>query len=100
MQGRSRGSARRGRGRGSNPYHTAFPPLFGHSSNPGESSSKSAKDVLLTPETAYIQNTIREETVLYIDSSDIQWMVDPWEIKRRYLATQNAPPRFDQYRCV
>ncbi|CAL5361504.1 unnamed protein product [Camellia sinensis] len=100
MQGRSRGSARRGRGRGSNPYTTEFPPLFGHSSNPGESSSKSAKDVLLTPETAYIQNTIREETVLYIDSSDVQWMVDSWEIKRRYLATQNAPPRFDQYRYV
>ncbi|XP_028116482.1 uncharacterized protein LOC114314226 [Camellia sinensis] len=46
-----------------------------HAGNPGESSSKSAKDVLLAPETAYIQNTIREETILYIDSSDVQWMI-------------------------
>ena len=86
MQTRGRGPGRRGRGRGSNPYHIEFPGLHASSSTKGES-SHTAKDVLLAPPVPYVQNFITEETILYIENTDIQWMKDPWEIKRRYLTT-------------
>lgn len=92
----SRGHRGRGRGRGHTPRYdpTEFPPLKGQTSNP------SAKDILLKTEEPYTPNSITEETVLYIESSDEQWMTDPWEIKRRYLTTQQSPPHFDQYRYI
>ncbi|XP_028096083.1 uncharacterized protein LOC114296004 isoform X1 [Camellia sinensis] len=98
MQNWGRGPGRRGRGRGFPPPPTDFPSLLGIYSNKGES-SQTVKDVLLTPET-YFQNSITEETVLYIDTADIQWVSDPWEVKKRYLATQNSPPHLDTYRYV
>ena len=98
MHSRGQGPGRRGRGRG-NPYHTEFPGLNALSSKKGES-SQTAKDVLLAPLESNLQNSIIEETILYINREDVQWMYDPWEIKRRYLTTQHAPPQFDQYRYI
>ena len=98
MQNRGRGSGRGGRGRG-NPYNTDFPGLGATFSKKGEA-SQTAKDVLLAPPVPYVQNFIHEETVLYIENSEVQWMQDPCEIKRRYLTTQHALPRFDHYRYM
>lgn len=105
MSSRGRGPGQRGRGRGSNPYHiqnpyhTEFLGLSALSSKKGES-SQTVKDVLFTPQEPYLQNTIIEETVLYINTENEQWMFDPWEIKRRYLTTQHSLPHFDQYRYI
>ncbi|KAL7233193.1 hypothetical protein ACSBR1_016927 [Camellia fascicularis] len=41
-----------------------------------------------------------EETNLYFEIVDIKWMIDPWEIKDRYLHNQNFKPHFDQYRYI
>ena len=95
----SRGQRGRGRGRGSNPRYdpSEYPPL---SRGGGQTSNPTARDVLLRPEDPYTPNSLSDETVLWIEPSDEQWMTDPWEIKRRYLTTQQSPPHFDQYRYI
>lgn len=96
MTSRSRGRGQRGRGR-ANLYYTEFPTLNSQTSNSSASSSQpTVKDVLLLPE-QYIPNINVDETVLFIEQNDEKWMKDPWEIKRRYLTTQQSPPRFNQY---
>ena len=106
MSSRGRGLGRRGRGSGSNPYHiqnpfhTEFPGLSAALFSKKWESSQRAKDVLLTPPEPYLQNIVIEETVLYINTEDEQWMTDPWEIKRRYLTTQHSPLYFDLYRYI
>ena len=61
-----------------------------------KASFSSAKDVLLTTE-QYTPNSISEEIILYIEQDDEKWMTNPWEIKRRYLSTQQIFTHFDQY---
>ena len=93
----SRGHRGRGRGRGGHTprYESEYPVL-----SRGQTSTPSAKDILLQPEDPYTPNSITGETVLWIDSADEQWMQDPWELKKRYLTTQQSPPHFDQYRYI
>ncbi|KAF5930240.1 hypothetical protein HYC85_031113 [Camellia sinensis] len=94
----SRGQRGCSRGRGNTPRYdqTEYPPL----SRRGQTSNPSSKDILLKAEDPYTPNSITEETVLWIEPADEQWMTDPWEIKRRYLTTQQSPPHFDQYRYI
>ncbi|KAL7204861.1 hypothetical protein ACSBR2_017886 [Camellia fascicularis] len=62
---------------------------------------KYVKDALLTDESKSYQNNLNhEETILYLDNVDTKWMVDPWEIKDRYIHNQNFIPHFDQYRYI
>ena len=95
----SRGQRGRGRGWGSNSRYdpSEYPPL---SRGGGQTSNPTARDVLLRPEDPNTPNSLSDETVLWIEPSDEQWMTDPWEIKRRYLTTQQSPPHFDQYRYI
>ena len=93
---RSRGRGPRGRGRR---YYMEYPSLNRIPTSTTEASSSTAKDVLLTPE-QYTPNSITEETILYIEQEDEKLMTDPWEIKRRYLSTQQFPTHFDQYRYI
>ncbi|KAL7203355.1 hypothetical protein ACSBR2_016614 [Camellia fascicularis] len=90
----------RGRGRGITPFAhgncypnvTEFPWITipnKKSSQEGSSSTESAKDT-----------SPHEETNLYFEIVDIKWMIDPWEIKDRYLHNQNFKPHFDQYRYI
>ena len=93
---RSRGRGPRGRGRG---YFMEYPSLNRTPTSTTDASSSTAKDALLTPE-QYTPNSIIEEIILYIEQEDEKWMTDPWEIKRRYLSTQQFPTHFDQYRYI
>ena len=65
----------RGRGTGSNPFHTEFPRL--NASTNKDASSQSIKDELFKPKEQYTPNSINEERILYIEPADAKWMSDP-----------------------
>ena len=61
-------------------------------------STKSAKEVLIE-EPQFFQKLV-SETILIINQDDIQWMTDPWEIRRKYLDTQSYDALDVKYRYI